>query len=113
MRSNSRFVVVLVLCVVATALPGAQALALSSVSVPSAGCHGHAPAAPAPVSYQCCINGHHWTLPSTAISVHPLFARLSEVEDDSRFYLISSFRFETATSVVPASSPPGFAQLRI
>jgi hypothetical protein len=113
MRSNSKFVVILLLCAVAAALPGAQALALSSVSLPSAGCHGHAPAAPAPASYQCCINGHHWTLPSSAISVRPLFARLSEVEDDSRIYLISSLRFETATSVVPASSPPGCAPLRI
>jgi len=113
MRSNSRFAVVLLLCAVVAALPGAQALALSSVSHPSAGCHGHAPASPAPVSYQCCINGHHWTLPSTAISVRPLLARLSALEDDSRIYLISSFRFETATSVVPASSPPGCAPLRI
>ena len=74
---------------------------------------GVAVATPAPVSYRCCLDGHHWTLPGSVVSVRPLFAHPSEAGDNSRFPLISSFRFETATSVVPASSPPSCVPLRI
>ena len=116
-RANSRLVVVLLLCTMATTLPGAQAWALSSrlvaAPLPAAGCHGHTPAAPAPVSYQCCVNGHHWTLPSASFSPHPLLADGSTRVDGEDLSLISSLSAHIAVTTVPASSPPGIAPLRI
>src|SRR5258708_4131794 len=113
MRCNSLLVVVLLLGAAAVALPGAQAMTISPASLSSAGCHGHTPAAPAPRTYQCCVKGHLWTLPSSPVSVRPLFARLSDVEGDSPLPLRSTLNTHPATSVVPAVSPPGSAPLRI
>src|ERR1022692_2735900 len=53
----------------AAGLPGEQAHVFPTARqgylhpVHPAGCHGHAPATPAPADYQSCVSGHHWAIP--------------------------------------------------
>jgi hypothetical protein len=108
--------IIAVMLLVATgAMAGVQALALTAAApVHPAGCHGHPPATPfpAPVSYQCCVNGHHSAMPSAAFSQRPLVAQFAAPDDDengSRPLIASHF----LTPVIASNSPPGTAPLRI
>lgn len=112
--AHSRIMVVLVLCTMVAAVPGVQAFALSaSQPIHPAGCHNHGPAAPAPASYQCCVNGHHWTIPSASFSVRPPLAQFSRSDHSRDFSPVLGFSAFFSMIVMPASSPPGIAPLRI
>jgi len=116
MLVNSRILAVLLLSAMAAALPGVQAFALSST--PPAhlmGCHSHGPATPipAPVGYQCCMNGHNWTIPIASFSERPLLAQFAKSDRSDDFSLVSVLSAHVSIIVVPASSPPAIAPLRI
>jgi hypothetical protein len=116
MLANSRMIAVLLLCTMTAALPGAQAFALAAAPpAHPAGCHRQGPATPtpAPVSYQCCVNGHHWTIPSASFSTQAPLAEFSRSDGGGDFSLASVLSAHFSMIVVPASSPPpGVAPLR-
>jgi len=110
-----RMVALLLLIPVATALPGAQAMAFSPVADHPTGCQGHGPAipVPAPTSYQCCANGHHAVLPNTPFSVGSADAQLCRLDAGWDLSVeVPAFRL-SAVSVAPSDSPPITAALRI
>jgi hypothetical protein len=118
MHRLGRMIAVLLALTMASALPGAHAVTIPATQTGHpAGCHSHGPASssPAPTSYQCCVNGHHWTIPSVSFSfserlVLAPFATLDGGEDLS---LASTLSTHFSLNAVTASSPPGIAPLRI
>jgi len=115
MSFASRMVAVIVLVAVGAAFAGAQA---SDHSIPQPKlppCHGHMPRLPAraPVSYQCCVNGHHAAIPQPSFSPRPLLALFSTPDSGEDVPQASVLSAHFSTVVVPASSPPGIAPLRI
>ena len=66
-----------------------------------------------PVSYQCCVNGHHAAIPQAMFSARPLLALFSKSHGGEDFSLASVLAAHFSTVIVPASSPPGIAPLRI
>jgi len=115
MSLSSRIVAVIVLVAVGAACAGAQA---SDHSIPPPKlppCHRHMPEQPArtPVSYQCCINAHHVAIPQATFSPRPLLAQFSKSDGGEDISLASVLSAHFSTIIVPASSPPGIAPLRI
>ena len=115
MPLSSRIVAVIVLAALGAAFASAQA---SDHSIPQPKlppCHGRMPEQPArvPVSYQCCVNGHHAAIPEATFSARPLLALFSKSHGGEDFSLTSVLAAQFSTIVVPASSPPGLAALRI
>jgi len=114
-----RMVAAVLLIPMAMALPGAQAM--SSPAVPahhSAGCHGQAPATrfPAPTSYQCCASGHQAALPNASfalLSSISVVAQRCSLDGSGGPRLSFVSWLHSAVLVVPFSSPPGAAPLRI
>lgn len=112
-------IAMLLLGTIFAALPGAQALAVAVFSVAPAGhpagCHSHRPATPtpAPASYQCCVNRHVAALPNASFTSRPLEARICGLAFASRLLLGSAFNLDSVILVVPSSSPPFAAPLRI
>jgi len=115
MLVKSQILAVSLLSAMAVSLPGVQAFAFCSPPPAQMGCHSHGPAAPtpAPVSYQCCINGHHWTIPSALFSARPRLAQFSKSDSGEDFSTASIFSAHFSMIVIPACSPPGIAPLRI
>jgi hypothetical protein len=114
MSLSSRIVAVIVLFAVGAAFAGAKASDHSIPQPKHPPCHGHMPGpSRAPVSYQCCINGHHAAIPQAAFSPRPLLAQFSKSDCGEEFSRVSIVSAHLATIVVPASSPPGIAPLRI
>jgi len=113
MSLSSRIVAVIVLVAVGAAFAGAQASSLSIPQPKHPPCHGHMPApSRAPVSYQCCINGHHAAIPQATFSPRPLEALLSALPDNQGD-LVCSIAMYSPVPVFVADSPPGLAPLRI
>jgi hypothetical protein len=116
-RPSQIFAAFLVVITV-SALPGVHAFALSNEgsgsSQPPASCHHHLPVAPskAPVSYQCCVNGHHAAVPSATFSLQPLAVELSSSDNRHPFSVAFSDLLSPMISP-PSASPPGAAPLRI
>ena len=115
MPLSSRIVVVIMLVAVGAAFASAQA---SDHSIPQPKlppCHGHLPEQPArvPVSYQCCVNGHHAAIPQATFQARPVLALRSKSHGNEDFSLASVVAAHFSTVIVPASSPPGIAPLRI
>jgi len=115
MPLSSRIVAVVVLVAVGAAFASAQA---SDHSIPQPKlppCHGQMPEQPSrvPVSYQCCVNGHHAAIPQATFSARPLLALFSKSEGGQNSSLASVLAAHFSTVIVPASSPPGIAPLRI
>ena len=116
---------VILLVSVAAALPGTQAFAMAAGQLVqparAAGCHPHGPAippaspapAPAPVSYQCCVNGHHWAIPSPSFTRRPLVAVMVDLDLGDGTSPHSLPCLHSAGLIVPTISPPGSARLRI
>lgn len=112
----SRTMALLLLGTMAAALPGMQTLAISADSPQSsrpAACHGHHPVTPskAPVSFQCCVNGHHTALPSALFSPGP-FTQASALDDQNSFRQTASESIYLQGSTISAS-PPIAAPLRV
>jgi len=116
MQWLARMVAVLLLVELAAAQPATQVLAFSAL--PVAGCHGHmahhhsSPTIPAPVKYQCCVNGHDAAIPCAAFSGHRVFALTSGIDMGMGLALRSS-QLPSFVSFAPSSSPPGGIPLRI
>ena len=111
----SRIVTVIVLVAVGAAFASAQA---SDHSIPQPKlppCHGQMPEPPprVPVSYQCCVNGHHAAIPQATFQARPLLALFSKSHGGENSSLASVFAAHFSTVVAPSSSPPGVAPLRI
>jgi hypothetical protein len=115
MTLSSRIVAVVVLLAVVVAFASAHA---SDHSIPQPKlppCHGHMPEQPArvPVSYQCCVNGHDAAIPQATFQARPLLALFSKSDGGEDFSLTSVLVPHSSIIVVPSSSPPGIAPLRI
>jgi hypothetical protein len=115
MPLSSRIVAVIVLVAVGVAFASAQA---SDHSIPQPKlppCHGHMPEQPsrAPVSYQCCVNGHHAAIPRATFQARPLVALFSKSDGGENSSLASVLAAHFSMIVTPSSSPPGIAPLRI
>ena len=110
MQAISRITGLFLLIGMVCASPGAHAFAFSAALHPVhlAGCHSHRPTTPShsPVSYQCCLNGHHAAIPSAAFSFHPLVARISALDEGAPVAAASLPELHCA-SAVPTNSPPG------
>jgi hypothetical protein len=78
-------------------------------------CQRHMPEQPSrvPVSYQCCVNGHHAAIPQATFSPRPLLALFSKSHGGENFSLACALAADFSTVAVPSSSPPGIAPLRI
>jgi len=113
MAGISRIVAALLVVAVCAALPGAQAWAMSAAQpVHPAGCHGHGPAIPSPVSYQCCVNGHHWAVTSAGFVLHPQ-GGMSVGLDHGEEFSVESVGVQFVVLVVPSIRPPGAVPMRI
>ena len=112
MRPHSRMAAFLLLVALTAALPGVQAFAMSAAPVHPAGCHNHLPSKPAPASYQCCVSGHDAALPNATFSPRPLVVQILSL-DSEKLPLTSILSLRSTMLVVPGSSPPGSAPLRI
>jgi len=113
-----RMIAVLVALTMATALPGAHAVTIPVAQTGHpAGCHSPRPTplTPSPTSYQCCVNGHRWTIPGVSFSVSErlLLAQFATLDGGEDLSLASTFSAHFSLSAVIASSPPGIAPLRI
>jgi hypothetical protein len=111
----SRIVAVIVLVAVGAAFASAQASEHSIPQPKLPPCHGHVPELPSrvPVSYQCCVNGHHAAMPQATFSARPLLALFSKSDSGENFSLGFALSAHSSIIVVPSSSPPGIAPLRI
>jgi hypothetical protein len=117
MAGIARMIAVLLVAAVCVALPGAQAWSMSAAQ-PShpAGCHSHGPAvpspSPAPVSYQCCVNGHHWAVGTAGFVLRPL-AGISVRLHRGQEISVEPVPVQFVILVVPSISPPGAVPMRI
>jgi hypothetical protein len=111
-------IAVLLALTMATALPGAHAVTIPVAQTGHpAGCHGPRPTplTPSPISYQCCVNGHHWTIPSVPFSFSErlLLVQFATLDGGEDLSLASIFSAHFSLNAVTVSSPPGIASLRI
>jgi hypothetical protein len=117
MQTGWRVIAVGLLGAIVAALPGGLAAAVfpeNSAGHP-AGCHGHGPAtpSPAPISYQCCVNGHHAALPNASFTNRSVQVRVCGLAVAQQLRLDSASDRFSVMFVVPSNSPPGAAPLRI
>jgi hypothetical protein len=111
-RISRLFLLIAMIC----ASPGVHAFVFSAARpVHLAGCHDHRPTTPShtPVSYQCCLNGHHAAIPSAAFSARPLVARPSALDDGAPVAPASLPSHRLEAFATHANGPPGAAPLRI
>lgn len=116
MRRISRTIAMVVLVTMCATLLDAPVLALPTILVGHpARCHGGTPApqTPAPVSYQCCVSGHHWAIPGPSDSHRPLIAQLSAFNESRSIPCDLVSCFVSRALVLPSSSPPSLSPLRI
>jgi len=114
MHGNSRLIVVLLLVAFVAAMSGMQAFASEPTSHP-AGCHGPMPSAPsqAPVSYQCCANGHDWAMPNVQFSYERPLAQTVAAFVCDEASLSFGEHYHSPEPVFPSASPPRSSPLRI
>jgi hypothetical protein len=113
MQGSWRMIAMVLVGVTVAANPGAHALAfLTTAAAHPAGCHSHAPATPAPISYQCCVSGHHAAMPNASFSPRALTAPPCGLGDE-QLCRSSEFDRRSVMFVDPSNRPPGAAPLRI
>lgn len=97
-------------------LPGTLAVAVSPAVATQhpAGCHGHRPVAPspAPISFQCCVNGHHAAIPNAAFTI-PQDAPRCGSNADVQLCIGRESDRNIVQFLFSSSSPPGSSPLRI
>lgn len=113
MHGLRRIAAVMVLVSLAGSAAGVQAFAVTQTEHP-AGCHGQMPGvpSPAPTSYQCCANGHHWAVLGPVAVIHPPAAVNFGVDLSCDLVLHDSPRL-AAFMVFLSNSPPRNSPLRI
>ncbi|MBZ5684565.1 MAG: hypothetical protein LAP86_05975 [Acidobacteriia bacterium] len=79
---------------------------------PTAGCHSHMPATPAPArpGHQCCATGHQWAFPASPVILHPVIAQAGIRQDA---HDLQPHGFSSRTHTVIFDSPPVTTSLRI
>jgi|SRR5579862_593639 len=116
MRLSLHKIAVLLLGAVC-ALPGTFAGAASAAGprVHPAGCHDRHPATPfpTPVSFQCCVNGHHAALPNASFTVGSQDARTPDLVPDFQVRIELDSDRNSVHVLFPSNSPPGTSPLRI
>jgi hypothetical protein len=106
------------------ALPALPMMPQAGLSPQLAGCHGHRsgnrshnpsqnPLPAPPVSFQCCVNGHHAALPSAMFSSRPLPAQISDSDREAKLPVDSALTGNFAALLLPSVSPPHPAPRRI
>jgi hypothetical protein len=107
-----KFAVMFFLAVVvaAIAVPSLPAFAIAPSH--AAGCHGHSPKTPAPVSYSCCQTGHGAALVQASSMFQPLVFVSSNTLNSNSYGLTPSF-VGVRYQINPSSSPPGNFPRRI
>ena len=68
---------------------------------------------PAPRSYQCCVAGHHATIPLASFSLRLVLARVGDVSNAVRLSLGTAVHSSSIALISPFGSPPGGFSLRI
>lgn len=113
---RARVLAMLVLLAVVATLPCVKVFAFSTGdSARPPACHSHLPVTPmrAPISLQCCMEGHHAAIPNAAFSPGPL-AQLASRQPSYTFPDISfSMTAPSVSFPVASDSPPGAVPLRI
>jgi len=115
MHAHSRPIALLLLVTFLAAMSGTQGFAALPMAHP-AGCHGpsgSAPSSPAPRSFQCCANGHHWAIPGTAFSPERLVAQLLPAAVCAEAGLGFGAGRRSTEFVTQSASPPPSSPLRI
>jgi hypothetical protein len=116
MPEYSRLIAVLLLTPLLTAMLSSQSLALPSMSAEHpAGCHENGPVTPsrAPVSYQCCVMGHHWAVPGIAYSFEHTALETLQFDSLEHFFPGSASRQNVQGGTYLSVSPPKSLPLRI
>jgi hypothetical protein len=111
-----RMVATSLLLTLAAALLSAQDMQIPAAPRgPASGCHSHGPATPSPVptSYECCVNGHHAAVPSAQFSLRFSAPEAGMFDGIDSPGLVLPFSVNSAVLILPSSSPPGTALLRI
>jgi hypothetical protein len=113
MHGILRMVAMLLLLTMMAGLPAAQAMPVPLAH--AAGCHSHRPEtpSPAPISYQCCVNGHHAAVPIVSFALHFALAEVISSDGVDGPSLALLLGVNSAPSIFPSASPPGVAPLRI
>jgi len=113
MRWCSRIVSLLLLLPFLSAMFTAQGFASSLMPAEHpAACHEPMPA-PAPVSYQCCVMGHHWALPGTTFWGDRLTLHACTVESDDYLSMRLTSLDHEGEFPVSSASPPQAVPLRV
>lgn len=115
MRGSLRLIALLLLAPFLSAMLASRSVALPTMPAEHpAGCHGNEPApSPAPVSYQCCVMGHHWAMPGTAYSADlTVLAALPHAALEPRVP-IANLSQEVRDCASLSASPPKILPLRI
>jgi len=84
-----------------------------SVPVQDAGCHSHHKTPDAPVTYQCCQNGHDSALVQSAESGPQALMLVSVAPISSELALIQNPIFCSTAAARDSGEPPGVSPLRI
>jgi hypothetical protein len=115
MRGSPRPIALFLLAPFLLAMLSAQSIALPTMPAGHpAGCHENEPTpSPAPVSYQCCVMGHHWAMPGTAYSTDlSVFTPLQHATLEARVPVVDLLQ-EIRDCVFSSASPPKALPLRI
>jgi len=114
MHGNSRLIAVLLVVTFVAAISGVQGFASEPMTHP-AGCHAPMPRFPslAPVSYQCCANGHDWAIPNVQFSCDRPVAEIVPADVSDEGNLSFGEQRHIPQSVFQSASPPRSSPLRI
>ncbi len=117
MQPSLRMTAVLLLGTILAGVSGALAAAVSPALTTghSAGCHGHGPAtpSPAPVSFQCCVNGHHAAIPNASFTLRSQDAAISASVADEQLRIGFACHRNSVEFLFSSNSPPGTTPLRL
>jgi hypothetical protein len=119
-----RTVAAVLLIPMAMALPGGRVMSSpAALARHPAGCHSPGPATrfPGPTSYQCCASGHQAALPNASFALGSALrsslrcglVQLCSLDGSGGPRLSFVTCLHSAVFVVPFSSPPGVAPLRV
>jgi hypothetical protein len=115
-RLGSRILTVALLAAMLPSLTGAvRLLPIAAVASHPAACHHHGVPAPAsqPVSYQCCVAGHHSVVITDSFSPRPPQRQALETSGAMRMHPATNADAGFSIAIFSAYSPPGFSLLRI
>jgi hypothetical protein len=110
MRLFPQILALVLIATLASTSIGIHALVLPAPHVHPAGCHGHGSPTPAPVSYQCCVAGHHQAIPGSLFSGLVSLAYFGTTEDAENVVPVEPLG---TTPVSSSPGSPGITSLRI